>query len=93
MAAVFQRIAPINMTDRMTRPIMVFQGANDPRVPKSESDQLVARLRAQSTEVWYIVAADEGHGLQRKSNEKVVRAAETLFLRTVFARPQPAAAR
>jgi dipeptidyl aminopeptidase/acylaminoacyl peptidase len=93
MAAVFQRIAPINMTDRMTRPIMVFQGANDPRVPKSESDQLVARLRAQGTEVWYIVAADEGHGLQRKSNEKVVRAAETLFLRTVFARPQPAAAR
>jgi dipeptidyl aminopeptidase/acylaminoacyl peptidase len=93
MAAVFQRIAPINMTSRMTRPMMVFQGANDPRVPKSESDQMVARLRGQGTEVWYIVAADEGHGLLRKNNERLVRAAETLFLRSVFDGPQPVAAR
>jgi dipeptidyl aminopeptidase/acylaminoacyl peptidase len=83
----------MNMTARMTRPMMVFQGANDPRVPKSESDQLVRRLREQGTEVWYVVAADEGHGIQKKANAEVVRAAETLFLRSVFSRPQPAGAR
>ena len=84
MLEVFRRIAPMRMADRMTRPMMVFQGANDPRVPKSESDQLVQRLRAQGTDVWYVVAADEGHGIQKKSNAEVVRAAEVLFLRRAF---------
>ena len=93
MAAVFQRIAPINMTSRMTRPMMVFQGANDPRVPKSESDQMVERLRRQGTDVWYVVAADEGHGVSKKANAEVVRAAETLFLQRVLATPRPVAAR
>lgn len=80
MKAVFDRISPLNQAERMTRPMMVFQGANDPRVPKSESDQLVAKLRGQGTDVWYIVAADEGHGIQKKANAEVVRAAETMFL-------------
>jgi dipeptidyl aminopeptidase/acylaminoacyl peptidase len=92
MAAVFQRIAPMNMTARMTRPMMVYQGANDPRVPKSESDQLVRRLRAQGTDVWYVVAADEGHGVSKKANAEVVRAAETLFLQRVLAAPGSATA-
>ena len=87
MQAVFKRIAPINMSARMTKPMMVFQGANDPRVPKNESDQLVARLRAQGTEVWYVVAADEGHGIAKKANAEVVRAAETLFLSRVLNAP------
>jgi dipeptidyl aminopeptidase/acylaminoacyl peptidase len=81
----------------MTRPMMVFQGANDPRVPKSESDQMVQRLRGQGTEIWYVVAADEGHGIQKKSNAEVVRAAEVLFLRRVLglegATPRPVASR
>ena len=84
MLEVFRRIAPMRMAERMTRPMMVFQGANDPRVPKSESDQLVQRLQARGTDVWYVVAADEGHGIQKKSNAEVVRAAEVLFLRRAF---------
>jgi dipeptidyl aminopeptidase/acylaminoacyl peptidase len=84
MLEVFRRIAPIRMSQRMTKPMMVFQGANDPRVPKSESDQMVAQLRRQGTAVWYVVAADEGHGIQKKSNAEVVRAAEVLFLRRVL---------
>jgi hypothetical protein len=75
------------MSQRMTKPMMVYQGANDPRVPKSESDQLVQRLRNQGTEVWYVVAADEGHGVSRKANAEVVRAAETLFLSRVLNAP------
>jgi dipeptidyl aminopeptidase/acylaminoacyl peptidase len=93
MRAVFERISPLNMSQRMTKPMMVYQGVNDPRVPKSESDQLVRRLREQGVEVWYVVAADEGHSLARKANAEVVRAAETMFMRRLFATPQPVAAR
>jgi dipeptidyl aminopeptidase/acylaminoacyl peptidase len=81
------------MSQRMTKPMVVYQGVNDPRVPKSESDQLVRRLREQGVEVWYLLAADEGHSLARKANAEVVRAAETMFMRRLFATPQPAAAR
>lgn len=84
MRAVFDRIAPIKMSDRMKKPMMVFQGANDPRVPKSESDQMVARLRAQGTEVWYVVAKDEGHGIAKKANQEAVRATEVVFLKKVL---------
>jgi protease II len=85
MRAVFDRISPIRMSGRMKKPMMVFQGANDPRVPKSESDQMVARLRAQGTEVWYVVAKDEGHGIARKANQEAVRAVELAFLEKVLA--------
>lgn len=84
MKAVFDRIAPIRMSDRMKKPMMVFQGANDPRVPKSESDQMVAKLRAQGTEVWYVVAKDEGHGIAKKANQEAVRATEVVFLKKVL---------
>ncbi|WP_374471342.1 S9 family peptidase [Phenylobacterium sp.] len=84
MRKVFDRIAPIRMSDRMRKPMMVFQGANDPRVPKSESDQMVAKLRAQGTEVWYVVAKDEGHGIQKKANQEAVRGTEVVFLKKVL---------
>ena len=84
MKAVFDRIAPIRMSDRMKKPMMVFQGANDPRVPRSESEQMVAKLRAQGTEVWYVLAKDEGHGIYKKANQEAVRATEVLFLKKVL---------
>ncbi|MDZ4375052.1 MAG: S9 family peptidase [Phenylobacterium sp.] len=84
MRAVFEKISPTAYADRMTKPMMVFQGANDPRVPKSESDQMVARLRAQGTDVWYVVANDEGHGIYKKANQEAVRAVEVQFLRKVL---------
>ncbi|MDP3381991.1 MAG: alpha/beta fold hydrolase, partial [Phenylobacterium sp.] len=84
MRAVFEKIAPINMSDRMKKPMMIYQGANDPRVPASESEQMVARLRAQGTEVWYILARDEGHGVHKKSNQEAVRATEVQFLKSVL---------
>ena len=84
MREVFEKISPINMSDRMKAPMMIYQGANDPRVPASESEQMVARLRAQGTEVWYILAKDEGHGAHKKSNQEAVRATEVQFLQSVL---------
>ncbi len=87
MRAVFDRIAPIRMSERMKKPMMVFQGANDPRVPRTESEQMVAKLRAQGTEVWYVLAKDEGHGIYKKANQEAVRATEVVFLKKVLSLP------
>ncbi|HEY9235874.1 MULTISPECIES: S9 family peptidase [Phenylobacterium] len=84
MRAVFDKISPINLSDRMKKPMMIYQGANDPRVPRTESEQMVAKLRAQGTEVWYVMAKDEGHGVARKQNAEAVRASEIVFLKKVL---------
>jgi dipeptidyl aminopeptidase/acylaminoacyl peptidase len=87
MQAVFKRIAPLANVAKITKPMLVMQGANDPRVPKSESDQVVAGIRANGVETWYVVFADEGHGFQKKPNNDLRREVETVFLRKLF-RPQ-----
>ena len=84
MQKVFARISPIANVDRITKPMLVMQGANDPRVPQSESDQVVAKLREKGNEAWYVLFADEGHGFQKKPNNDLRREVETLFLRRLF---------
>ena len=64
--------------------MLVMQGANDPRVPKSESDQVVAGIRANGVETWYVLYADEGHGFLKKHNNDLRREVETVFLRSLF---------
>jgi dipeptidyl aminopeptidase/acylaminoacyl peptidase len=86
MRAVFERIAPMNNVARITKPMLVMQGANDPRVPQSESDQIVQRLRENGVETWYVLFADEGHGFLRKHNNDLRREVETVFLGRLFAR-------
>jgi protease II len=61
--------SPITYVDKMIKPMMVIQGANDPRVVKAESDQLVAKLRERGVEVQYMVMEDEGHGFTKRKNE------------------------
>lgn len=61
--------SPITYLSTMTKPMLVIQGANDPRVVKEESDQIVEALRGQGTAVEYIVLDDEGHGFSKKENE------------------------
>ena len=68
MRAFFEKIAPLNNTDKMTKPMMVVQGLNDPRVPYTEAEQIVATLKKQGTPVWSIMAKDEGHGFAKKPN-------------------------
>ena len=82
--ALFDRISPLNMTDRMTKPLLVIHGANDPRVPRSEAEQIVSRLRAQGREVWYLLARDEGHGFRKKANQDASVAVQAAFLRRAF---------
>ena len=88
MQAVFKRIAPLANVAKITRPMLVMQGANDPRVPKSESDQVVAGIRANGVETWYVVFADEGHGFLKKPNNDLRREVETVFLRKLFKVPR-----
>jgi dipeptidyl aminopeptidase/acylaminoacyl peptidase len=89
MQAVFERIAPLANVAKITKPMLVMQGANDPRVPKSESDQVVAGIRANGVETWYVVFADEGHGFLKKPNNDLRREVETVFLRKLFRQPRP----
>ena len=68
MRAYLESIAPMNHVKEITKPMMVVAGANDPRVPKSEADQMVKALEADGTTVWYLAAKDEGHGFAKKKN-------------------------
>jgi dipeptidyl aminopeptidase/acylaminoacyl peptidase len=56
------------------------QGLNDPRVPASESEQMVARVRANGGEAWYLAAKDEGHGFRKKGNRDFYLETVAVFL-------------
>ena len=84
MRAVFEKISPMVNIPKIGKPMLVMQGANDPRVPKSESDQVVAKLRENGVETWYVLFADEGHGFLKKHNNDLRREVETVFLRKLF---------
>jgi dipeptidyl aminopeptidase/acylaminoacyl peptidase len=66
--AMLQEISPVLHADRIRRPLLVLQGANDPRVIKPESDDIVAGLKKHGVPVGYIIFADEGHGFTKKKN-------------------------
>jgi dipeptidyl aminopeptidase/acylaminoacyl peptidase len=68
MRAFLRRISPLTNAERISRPLLVVHGRNDPRVPLSEAEQIVYRLRNKGVDVWYLQASDEGHGFQKKSN-------------------------
>ncbi|OEH53945.1 peptidase S9 [Oceanobacillus sp. E9] len=65
----FIRDSPDTYLDTMTKPMLVIQGAKDPRVVKAESDQIVEKLKAKGRDVEYYVLEDEGHGFSKKENE------------------------
>jgi dipeptidyl aminopeptidase/acylaminoacyl peptidase len=67
-ADFLRSISPINSLDRIRTPLMVIHGANDPRVPVEEAEQIVAALRARGVSVEYLRYADEGHGLAKAKN-------------------------
>jgi dipeptidyl aminopeptidase/acylaminoacyl peptidase len=69
MREFLERIAPMNNIERIKKPMLVVAGKNDPRVPVTESEQIVAALKKEQTPVWYIMAKDEGHGFQKKANQ------------------------
>jgi dipeptidyl aminopeptidase/acylaminoacyl peptidase len=80
--AQLERQSPLNSAARITTPLLVIQGANDPRVNKAESDQIVIALRDRGFPVEYIVAPDEGHGFRHPVNNMAALAAVERFLAT-----------
>ena len=68
MREFLQQISPLTHAGRITKPLFVVQGRNDPRVPYTEAEQIVARARQNHTTVWYLRAENEGHGFARKEN-------------------------
>ncbi len=80
MRAFLQGISPLNQVGRIALPMLIAQGLNDPRVPASESEQIVAALRERDVPVWYVLARDEGHGFRKKVNRDYLMAATALFL-------------
>lgn len=68
-SARLHRISPLFNADKITVPLMVLQGANDPRVLKVESDEIVAAVKKKGIPVEYVLFADEGHGFVKKENE------------------------
>jgi len=68
MAEFLLRISPTTQAEKITKPLFIVQGKNDPRVPASEAEQMVKAVRAAGTPVWYLLATDEGHGFKKKAN-------------------------
>lgn len=67
-AKIAKEVSPVYQIDKITKPLFVVQGANDPRVNINESDQIVKAMRAKGFEVPYMVKYDEGHGFGKESN-------------------------
>ncbi|MBX2857022.1 MAG: S9 family peptidase [Cellvibrionaceae bacterium] len=76
------RISPLFHGDKVKRPVLVVQGANDPRVLQVESDEMVAAIRANNVPVEYVLFADEGHGFRKKANRITAQKAYLKFLNT-----------
>lgn len=87
MQAVFARISPRANVAGITKPMLIEQGANDPRVPRSESEQMVQAIRARGVPVSYLLFADEGHGWRKKPNQDLAAQVEMAFLRELFGQP------
>jgi len=73
--------SPLFHADQIKKPLLVFQGANDPRVLKAESDELVAAVKKRGVPVEYVLFTDEGHGFNRKENQIEVAKRTVAFLR------------
>ena len=83
MRSFLRRISPLTNAERITRPLLVVQGKNDPRVPVSEAEAIVNTVRAKGGEVWYLLAADEGHGYRKKQNRDAYYQTFAQFLLTL----------
>lgn len=89
MRAFLESISPNRNVDRITVPLFVAQGQNDPRVPVTESEQIVRELRENGRQVWYMNALNEGHGFGKKENRDLYREIVVMFLERYLLGEQP----
>ena len=81
MRAFLESISPLTHAAKIARPLFVVQGKNDPRVPWTEAEQIVATLKKNGTPAWYLLANDEGHGFRKKANADFQFNATVEFIR------------
>jgi dipeptidyl aminopeptidase/acylaminoacyl peptidase len=81
MREFLERIAPANNAKNITKPLFVIAGQNDPRVPPSESAQMVQVVRQNGTPVWWLLGKDEGHGFAKKKNRDFQFYATVMFVK------------
>lgn len=81
MREFLEKIAPANHAKNITKPLFVVAGQNDPRVPASESAQMVAVVRQNGTPVWWLLGKDEGHGFHKKKNRDFEFYATVMFVK------------
>lgn len=81
---LIKEASPLFSADKITKPLLVVQGANDPRVKKAEADQIVVALRDNGHEVSYLLADDEGHGFRKPVNNMAMFAEVERFLASVL---------
>ena len=84
MRAFLEGISPTNRAQDITKPLFVVQGRNDPRVPYTEAEQIVALARGNNRFVWYLRAENEGHGFARKENADYQFYATVMFVRATL---------
>lgn len=89
--AFFERISPRRQAAKIRRPLVVAQGANDPRVPLSESEEIVKAVEANGAAVWYVVGKNEGHGFAKKPNVDYLQAVVFEFMERHLLAPRVAA--
>lgn len=80
MREFLETISPLANASRITKPMLIMQGQNDPRVPVGESEQIVRAIRENGGDVWYVLAKDEGHGFVKKTNRDYSTNATVLFV-------------
>jgi dipeptidyl aminopeptidase/acylaminoacyl peptidase len=79
MRSHLEKISPLTNVEKIAVPMLVVQGQNDPRVPVTEAQQIVAALRAQNQPVWFMNAMNEGHGYRKKENRDKYQQVTMLF--------------
>jgi dipeptidyl aminopeptidase/acylaminoacyl peptidase len=84
MRSFLEEISPLNQVERIRSRLFVIHGANDPRVPVGEAEQIVAAVRESGHRVWYLRAENEGHGFRKKDNRDVADALQVSFLLDVL---------
>lgn len=77
---IMQEASPLFSADRIVKPLLIIQGANDPRVKKAEADQIVIALREKGKQVSYLLANDEGHGFRKPVNNMAMYSEIEKFL-------------
>ena len=84
VAEFFERISPLRNAHKIDKPVLIIQGANDPRVPQQQAEDMITAIRANGVEVSYVLAMNEGHGFRKPENRRFASGAQIAFLKEIL---------